>query len=241
MLCRLKWIKSSPYWRTPLITVNTNDLLDRLGLKRDANGYHRSKNRERLRETLNVAHYLEIVFKYTDWENGEKVTRALRKTVLSLIGATYDPNECASISTDELFQRGLPRSMVLRLNFYDGIRRPDGRLGSRYVLMTRLGEAKSLPKANHAATHEALKAYVLLRYRQLNMKTRVIVITRRTALEKANIKNKNASMATVTLRKALDRLVADGLLERYSPDLPLQGHQSFEIVLSADAVLKTDS
>ena len=60
----------APYWRNPLITVDTNELLDRLGAKRDPRGIHRSKNRELLRNVLNVAHGLEIVGEYTTWEHG---------------------------------------------------------------------------------------------------------------------------------------------------------------------------
>ena len=98
-----------PYWRNPLITVETNDLLDRLGLTRDRRGVHYSRNRETLRNVLNAAHGLEIVGEYTTWEGGVKVRKAMRKTVLSLIGATFDDGESSGLSTEELFQRGLPK------------------------------------------------------------------------------------------------------------------------------------
>nr|MDQ2730827.1 hypothetical protein [Armatimonadota bacterium] len=42
-----------PYWRSPIITIDTNHLLDRLGEKRDGRGIHYSRNRARLRDTLN--------------------------------------------------------------------------------------------------------------------------------------------------------------------------------------------
>jgi hypothetical protein len=226
----------APYWRHPLITVDTNELLDRLGAKRDPRGIHRSKNRELLRNVLNVAHGLEIVGEYTTWEDGRPVRKAMRKTVLALIGATFDAEESQSLTTEELFQRGLPKSMQIRLNFYEGVRRPDGRLGNQYVLMPRLGDPKTLPKANYAATHELLRAYLLVRYRQTGMKTRVLNVTRQTALEKANIHNKNSRMATTTLRKALDRLVAEGTLERFTPVLPTRLHETFEVVLAEKAV-----
>ena len=226
----------APYWRHPLITVDTNELLDRLGAKRDPRGIHRSKNRELLRNVLNVAHGLEIVGEYTTWEDGRPVRKAMRKTVLALIGATFDAEESQSLTTEELFQRGLPKSMQIRLNFYEGVRRPDGRLGNQYVLMPRLGDPKTLPKANYAATHELLRAYLLVRYRQTGMKTRVLNVTRQTALEKANIHNKNSRMATTTLRKALDRLVAEGTVERFTPVLPTRLHETFEVVLAEKAV-----
>lgn len=226
----------APYWRNPLITVDTNELLDRLGAKRDPRGIHRSKNRELLRNVLNAAHGLEIIGEYSTWEGGRPVRKALRKTVLSLIGATFDAEESHSLSTEELFERGLPKSMQVRLNFYEGVRRRDGRLGNQYVLMPRLGDPKALPKANYSATHELLRAYLLFRYRQTGMKSRVLTVTRQTALEKANIHNKNGRMATQTLRKALDRLIAEGTLESFTAVLPSKPHESFEIVLAETAV-----
>ncbi|MGN6697803.1 MAG: hypothetical protein ACTHMR_06575 [Thermomicrobiales bacterium] len=225
-----------PYWRNPLIAVDTNDILDRLGATRDRRGVHYSRNRETLRNVLNAAHNLEIVGEYTTWEGGAKVRKAMRKTVLSLIGATFDEGESSGLSTEELFQRGLPKSMQIRLNFYEGVRRPDGRLGNQYVLMPRLPGPKALPKANHAGTHELLRAYLLFRYRQTRMKSHTLVVTRQTALEKANITNKNPRMATQTLRKALDRLVAAGILDSYSTPLPPKPHESFEVTLAAAAV-----
>lgn len=225
-----------PYWRNPLITVETNDILDRLGLTRDKRGVHYSRNRETLRNVLNTAHGLEIVGEYTTWEGGVKVRKAMRKTVLSLIGATFDDGESSGLSTEELFQRGLPKAMQVRLNFYEGVRRPDGRLGNQYVLMPRLVEPKKLSKASHSATHELLRSYLLFRYRQTRMKSHTLTVTRQTALEKANITNKNPRQATLTLRKALDKLVANGTLEGYSAALPAKPHETFEATLCPSAV-----
>ncbi|HEY8600842.1 MAG TPA: hypothetical protein VIL85_20565 [Thermomicrobiales bacterium] len=225
-----------PYWRNPLITVETNDVLDRLGLTRDKRGVHYSRNRETLRNVLNTAHGLEIVGEYTTWEGGVKVRKAMRKSVLSLIGATFDDGENSGLSTEELFQRGLPKTMQIRLNFYEGVRRPDGRLGNQYVLMPRLVEPKKLSKASHSATHELLRAYLLFRYRQTRMKSHTLTVTRQTAMEKANITNKNPRQATLTLRKALDKLVANGTIEGYSATLPAKPHETFEAILSPSAV-----
>lgn len=225
-----------PYWRNPLITVETNDVLDRLGLTRDRRGVHYSRNRETLRNVLNAAHNLEIVGEYTTWEGGVKVRKAMRKSVLSLIGASFDPDETSGIATEELFQRGLPKEMQIRLNFYEGVRRPDGRLGNQYVLMPRLAEPKKLPKAAHSATHELLRAYILFRYRQTRMKSLTLTVTRQTALEKANITNKNPRQATLTLRKALEKLVANGTIEEFSAALPARPHETFEVTLAPHVV-----
>ncbi len=218
-----------PYWRTPVITVKTNDLLDQLGYERDDRGFHRSKNRAQLRDILNAAHALEIVGEYSSWEEGKPVRKAFRKSVLSLIGATFDADESAELSTSDLFHRGLPKSMTLRLNFFDSVRRPDGRLGDRYTLMPRLGPPQSLKSARHSATEETLKAYLLLRQRQTRNQT--IVITRSTALEKANITTKHTTRATQILTRALDKLVGDGTLESYTP-VPSKAQDSFTVIVS---------
>ena len=55
-------------------------------------------------------------------------------------------------------------------------------------------------------------------------------------MEKANITNKNPRQATLTLRKALDKLVANGTLDCYSPALPSKPHETFEVTLAASAV-----
>ena len=110
------------------------------------------------------------------------------KPVLSLIGATFDPAEIEGISTVELRQKGLPKTMQIRLNFYDGMRRPDGTLGNQYVLMPRLAEPQQLSKANYARTHELLRAFFLLLYRQSPSKNRTLTLTRIQVLDKANIK-----------------------------------------------------
>jgi hypothetical protein len=81
-----------------------------------------------------------------------------------------------------------------------------------------------------------LRSYLLFRYRQTGMKTRALTITRQTALEKTNIRNKNPRMATQTLRKALDRLVADDTVESYTTVLPSKPHESFVVMLAEKAV-----
>jgi hypothetical protein len=224
-----------PYWRNPIVTVNTNDLLDRLGEKRDARGVHYSRNRARLRDTLNAAHNLEIVGEYTTWEDGVQVRKAVRRSVISLLGATFDLSDTLGITTEDLFQQGLPKVIQVRLNFYDGVRRPDGALGSQYVLMPRLATPKALPKANYAGTHERLRQYLLYCYRQSHPPNAILTLTRQTALEKAGITNKNVTRATHTLKKALHRLMAEGVLRSFGP-IPPRAHETFQCVLNKETL-----
>lgn len=226
-----------PYFRHPVITVEANDVLDRLGLKRDRKGFHRSKNRERLRDVLNAAHNMEIVGEYTEWENGKLMRKALRRTLLSLIGAAFDAEETQGLSTSDLFLRGLPKTMQIRLNFYDGVRRPDGKLGNQFVFVPRLAEPQKLAKANYVAKQELLKSYLLFRYRQTKAPDRVLSITRKNALDKAGITTKNITWATRTLNRALDKLVAEGTVEHFS-EIPLDPDATFQVVLSEQATYR---
>lgn len=215
-----------PNWRTPYISIDTNLLLDGLGLKRDERGYHRSKNRERLRDTLNAAHALEIVGEYNTTEGKEKVTKVLRRTVLSILSATYDPAERGDMTIFDLVQKGLPKTVNIRLNFYDGVRQPNGKLGNNFVLMPRL--AQELAPANYAATYELLFSYLMLRARQVRSTT--ISITRSTALEKSNIKVKHVTRATQILEKALNHLIEKELIESFSA-IPTKPNESFTVLL----------
>lgn len=224
-----------PYWRNPIVTINTNELLDRLGEKRDVRGVHYSRNRARLRDTLNAAHNLEIVGEYTTWEDGVQVRKAVRRSVISLIGATFDVNDTVGITTEDLFLQGLPKAIQVRLNFYDGVRRPDGALGNQYVLMPRLAAPKTLPKANYAGTHERLRQYLLYCYRQSRPADGTLTFTRETTLEKAGITNKNVTRATQTLEKALNRLVKEGTLRSFSP-IPLRPHETLQCVLNKESL-----
>jgi hypothetical protein len=124
--------------------------------------------------------------------------------------------------------------MQIRLNFYDGIRRPDGRLGNQYVYVPRLADSQVLPKANHSATSEQLKAYLLFQYRQTQMKSRTLTIKRQTALEKAGITTRNVTRATQILTRALEKLQANGILDSFTK-VPLKAQESFTVVLSTSS------
>jgi hypothetical protein len=221
-----------PHWRNPNINVETNNLLDRLGLKRDERNVHRSANRERLRDTLNAAHNLTIIGEYSTKENGQEVRKAFRRTVLSLMGATFDTAESATLSTRELFERGLPQSMQIRLNFYDGVRKPDGSLGDQYILTPRLAEPAALGSARYMATEDLLRAYLLLRSRLAPAEKGSFRIPRADLLAKAGIVNKHAGNATATLRKALDKLTTLGIIKKYTLPSSNAKDTDIQIVLS---------
>src|SRR5258708_31781257 len=95
------------------------------------------------------------------------------------------------------------------------VQKKDGRLGDQFVLLPRLAAPSELPNAKYSATYEALRTYLLLRYRQTG--ERILTITRATALEKSGITTPNVTRAMHSLMHALEKLVADGTLESYTP------------------------
>ena len=225
-----------PNWRQPLITVETNALLDRVGFKRDARGIHYSRNRERLRDILNAAHALEVVGEYREIQGGRTVRRAIRQTVISLIGADFDGDESKELGTDQLFQRGLPIRMRIRLNFYEGVRRPDGQLGTHYVLMPRLGKPGEDHLSHTGSKAEMLKFAIVLHYRQRRTPDRSVHLTRAEALREAQITSRHTTKATQALTRALTQLVTTNFLEDFEPvPLPTAGDLSFRVTLTAAA------
>ena len=48
-----------------------------------------------------------------------QLRKAFRRPVVSMIGATFDAAETSDLTTEELFLKGLPKNVQIRLNFYD--------------------------------------------------------------------------------------------------------------------------
>jgi hypothetical protein len=218
-----------PYWRRPVITVDTNDLLDLLGEKRDKRGIHYARNRERLRNTLNAAHNLEIVAEMPFKRNGKTERVAIRRSLISFMGATFDREETSDIPTEQLFQRGLPKTVQLRLNFYDTVRLPNGRMGRHYILEPR-ADFRALPRANYTTTEEALRAYLQQEWRRQRPSDHCLLLTRQEGVEAAGIRTTNKTWATRTLQRALDRLIQRGIVDHYTV-IPLQPHETFEVYM----------
>ena len=221
----------APYWRQPIVEVDSNELLDRLGLARDKRQIHYTDSRRRLRDTLTAAHNLEIVGERPVVVGGRAEREAFRQTVLSVIGGYFDADETRGISTADLFRKGLPRRLVIRLNFYEGVRRADGMLGTSYVLMPRLPSPQALESAAFAGPVERLQAYLLSRFRQDRPERHTLTFTRQEALDRAGIRDSHVTRAGRKLGRALTRLADAGLVATYEP-IPLQGHETFQVTLN---------
>jgi hypothetical protein len=121
-----------------------------------------------------------------------------------------------------VFKRGLPDVIQLSINsiWYKGVRDGDGRPGAHYQLLPRTtvehaGRRRGLPQGRQSAVRSGrsvdnLRLYV--QRCQISTQSRLVGIAFPSLLQEAGITNRNTSQAAVTLRRALDRLVQEGIL-----------------------------
>ena len=181
-----------PFWRTPHITVNGTELLERLCLRRDARGIHYTRNRQRVAAVLGVAHHFTFAFE-------GQVSRPLIRV-----------KEWSADAWD----KRLPREVSVELLYYDGVRKNDRR-GNHYVLVPR---RELVTGFNLRPTTELLAAYLCTRYQQTRHRRHVPQLTRKTLVEKAGITCNSRSWQKVTLRRAIDELIETRIL---APDVQI--------------------
>jgi hypothetical protein len=206
-----------PFYRRPDITVSINELLDRLGYTRDNRGIHYSVNRRRLTRTLQALHLTNVEL----YQRRGKTTKAFSAPLLSALGFTSTDEDVRKMPLREVFRRGLPDVIQVSINsiWYKGVRDTEGRPGSHYQLLPRMTDVRSGKRRGAIAGRAAqrtgrsvdnLRLYV--QRCQVATQSRVMAVALALLLQEAGITNKNASQAGVTLRRALDKLVQEGLL-----------------------------
>lgn len=233
-----------PYFRHPRITVEVNALLDGLGYQRDAtSGYHNSNNRARVRDILLALSRVEV--------RGERFVGRGERTVytaplISIRGASYGEVETRDLDLAHILEEGLPRTLLLELGWYDGVRRDDGSLGNNYALLPydlapfgpgERPEEVPLDPANYGATEDRLLDFLWTRC-SLQHNHREIALTLAVALRRAGITNKNITRARTTLERALARLLTQGRIAAYSA-LPMRRSGRFQITLAPPQVRPT--
>jgi hypothetical protein len=230
-----------PHWRTPNITFSVNDFLDRLGYARDKRGIHYSKNRRYLMRTLVALLTTQIAAERPVFDKGKSYRATVLQSLITSIRTLYDNDEEANrnLSTWELFEKGVPGDVIqvqIGQEWYEGVRRRDGRPGNNYTLVPRLADPRQLSNPVHTRTEDRLENYLYTRYKELKYSKLTIGITRATALEKAGITTKNVTRATQILQKALDKLLSKGTIVNYNPQpLPLRPNETFTVELSETA------
>ncbi len=209
-----------PFYRRPDITVSINELLDRLGYTRDSRGIHYSVNRRRLTRTLQALHLTNVEL----YQRRGKTTKAFSAPLLSALGFTSADEDVRKMPLREVFRRGLPDVIQVSINsiWYKGVRDAEGRPGSHYQLLPRMTVVRSGKRRGAIAGRGAqrtgrsvdnLRLYV--QRCQVSTQSRLMGVALNLLLQEAGITNKNVSQAGVTLRRALDKLVQEGLLTSF--------------------------
>jgi len=220
-----------PNWRTRQITVRLTDLMDRMEYRKDANGYHRSKNRRHLGQTL-----LALQFTHVGIQRSTKGGSAGAMGPL-LSGLDYTTSEdTTNISPFDVFKRGFPDVVTVVINeqWYH-IRDSNGHPTNDYMLIPRtlpltLPSGKSLGRRPNPAV--VLQAYFADAFQRESSNT--IVLTREALRGVSGIKDTHVTRCTRTLTQALQKLRADKIIDSFSPEvLPLDPDATIRFVAPA--------
>ena len=204
-----------PFYRRPDITVSINDLLDRMGYTRDTRGIHYSINRKRLTRTMLALHLTDVEL----YQRRGRTTRAVSASLLSALG--YTNEDVRKIPLREAFARGTPDVVQLTINpfWYKGVRDGENRPGASYQLLPRAtvehaGRRRGAPRGRTqirpGRSVDNLRIYV--QRCQTSTQARQVAIALSSLFAEAGITNRNTSQAAITLRRALDKLIAEGVL-----------------------------
>ena len=209
-----------PFYRRPDITVSINDVLDRLGYARDSRGVHYSVNRKRLTRTLQALYLTHVEL----YQRRGRTTNGFTAPLLSALGFSTTNEDARNMSIREVFARGLPDVIRITINpeWYRGVRRIDGRPGSHYQLLPRAtiehgvrkrGAPRGRAQARSGRSVDNLRIYV--QRCQASTQSRQAEIALPSLLQEAGITNRNQSQAAITLRRALDKLIEEGVLSAH--------------------------
>lgn len=236
-------------WRSPVFRLDLNAFLTLLGRKPETRvdkgtnlkrEYHRSEARAELNDTLRSLESVYLICERRVRDvDGETLIRQIRRPLLRILETDYRASENPN------GERRRPLYIALALGWYSGVRAPDGTPGRDYVRHERL--QPGLGHAGHHRTEEALRRRLMLmaRYRLDSRRQRdgdappdetiTLVLTRQRALERAGITTENVTWQKKSLTAALDKLVASGLIESFTP-IPKKPYEKFTIVLRAAAL-----
>jgi|GEM_PF-5471246 hypothetical protein len=230
--------------RVPFLeNLDVNTLLDRLGYSRDERGYHTSSSRRTVRDVIYALSTIAVAAERTEWgpDDGPEGKRRLFQSPLIIFhGGEYSGRETKGIPTAKLLEHGLPEKISLTLGWYQGVRRPDGTLGSNYVLMPPLPLPEELDKGRNAGAAERLVQWLYTRYRMNRDSNGDVSVIANTAYKVAGITTPNTTWARRTLTHALDRLVEQGSILAYSP-VPSRRTGSFVVTLNISRLPSDES
>jgi len=224
------WANDPPHWRSPVIRVSMNKLLDVLTYKHDSRGIHYSHNRRLVAQTL-------LALQFTQFSLQQQRGRTNVGTIATLISSLkYETTEpVGDLTPFEVWHQGLPETLTITLNrewyrlrdasgspqpeYHKFIRRPllpvaRGRTGRRSPVRAALENylMAARERAMHLETHDEL------------------VLTRSALLSAAKITDSDRYNQMRTLQRNLDRLCGEAILARYAP-IPLPGEDNDLVTL----------
>lgn len=208
-----------PFYRRPDIRVSINDVLDRLGYTRDNRGVHYSANRKKLTQTLLSLYLTQVELRRTRG----KSTDGYRAPLLASLG--FSTNEdVRNMPFREVFAQGLADVVPLTINpvWYRGVRGADNRPGTHYQLLPRTnrelgprrrGAPRGQVQVRSGRSVDNLRLYV--QRCQASTQAHQVEVALPSLLQEAGITNRNTSQALTTLRRALDKLIAEAVLSAH--------------------------
>jgi hypothetical protein len=207
-----------PNWRRPRVTISLAELADRMGYARDERGVVRDYARKEVSRVLLALHYTHVGLQRT----AEGESFGVMAPLLSHLEYSTREN-VADLSPHQVFERGLPDNVTVTIGWFDSLRDTNGRPQHSYVRTPPplYGAAGRRRNFTGVSTVDNLRGH-LIRY-QKTVRSGSIELARSVLLSQAGVTNRNVTNATKSLQRALDALVAEGMLSSYGPiPLPLR-------------------
>lgn len=220
---------------SPRITVKSNELLERLGYKRNAAGYFEARVRGELKNRLDNLHSVELHFarstrkgQYVDTDvevrNILRIKRYRRRDRYE----DYDPENIRLLGYE------LADEYELNLEFFEW-----QHSSSEVVLIADsvdLGVGRGNPSKSDKKFR--LLMYLASRLKKQNPENGVLTISKSWLIKYARIDDSNTSRRSETLRKAIDALIEEGfVLHAYERPVEKKGgHTFYEIKVNPERI-----
>jgi|GEM_PF-1538939 len=231
------WANDPPHWRSPVLRISMNKLLDTLSYKHDRRGVHYSNNRRLVAQTL-------LALQFTQFALQQQRGRTRVGTIATLISSlTYETSEpVGDLTPFEVWAQGLPETLTITLNreWYrtrdaDGLPQPGY---NKLIRRPLLPNARSRT-GRRSPVRAAIEDYLAFaRDRALHLETHdELVLTRKALLTTAAISDTDRYNQTRTLGRNLDSLCADGVLTHYLPrPLPMDDNDLITLFYGPSAL-----
>jgi len=226
--------KANENYRNPALRVELNELLDRVGFKRDRRGAHYTDSRRAISRTIIGLHFTHVGIQQTQGAGKRRRSTGFVAPLLAAVGYG-ETADVEGFSLQQVFEQALPEKVEILLNpaWYAGVRLPDGRPGEDFALIPLPTiEAPGRRRGRHAGGRVPV-AVLLRQYigrcREAGHVTGVTV-TRAALIGAGDVRDRDSWQAGRTLGRALDALCHEGVLRGYEP-VPLPTREDDRVTL----------